>query len=61
LGLGGAQAIFGVKPDLTVFGKCITGGYPMAGALADGGCDDAPFGRIGGTGERAYRGWNPVC
>ncbi len=32
LGLGGAQGYFNVKPDLTVFGKCITGGYPMAGA-----------------------------
>ena len=31
LGLGGAQGYFGVKPDLTVFGKCISGGYPMAG------------------------------
>ena len=33
LGLGGAQGYFGVKPDLTVFGKCITGGYPMAGGV----------------------------
>ena len=31
--MGGAQGYFGVKPDLTVFGKCITGGYPMAGGL----------------------------
>ena len=29
LGMGSAQGYFGVKPDLTVFGKCITGGYPM--------------------------------
>ena len=33
VGLGGAQGFFGVKPDLTVFGKCITGGYPMAGGV----------------------------
>ena len=33
LGLGGAQGYFGVKPDLTVFGKCMTGGYPMAGGV----------------------------
>jgi glutamate-1-semialdehyde 2,1-aminomutase len=31
LGMGGAQGYFGVRPDLTIFGKCITGGYPMAG------------------------------
>jgi glutamate-1-semialdehyde 2,1-aminomutase len=33
VGLKGAQGYFGVKPDLTVFGKCISGGYPMAGAV----------------------------
>lgn len=58
LGLGGAQGYFGVRPDLTIFGKCITGGYPMAGAV--GGRRDvlASFaGGIGGkSGERAYVG-----
>ena len=57
LGMGGAQGYFGVKPDLTVFGKCITGGYPMAGAL--GGRRDVMMrlsAGIGGTGERAYVG-----
>ena len=57
LGMGGAQAVFGVKPDLTVFGKCITGGYPMAGGL--GGRRDVMLhlsAGIGGTGERAYVG-----
>jgi glutamate-1-semialdehyde 2,1-aminomutase len=57
MGLGGAQGYFGVKPDLTVFGKCITGGYPMAGAL--GGRKDVMqhlSAGIGGTGERAYVG-----
>jgi glutamate-1-semialdehyde aminotransferase len=58
LGLGGAQGYFGVKPDLTVFGKCISGGYPMAGGV--GGRADVMMSfasGIGGkTGERAYIG-----
>jgi glutamate-1-semialdehyde 2,1-aminomutase len=58
LGLGGAQGFFGVKPDLTVFGKCISGGYPMAGGV--GGRADVIMSfaaGIGGkTGERAYIG-----
>jgi len=57
LGLGGAQGYFNVKPDLTVFGKCITGGYPMAGGV--GGRADVIMrfaAGIGGTGERAYVG-----
>jgi len=33
MGLGGAQGYFNVKPDITVFGKAITGGYPAAGAI----------------------------
>jgi len=57
LGLGGAQGYFGVKPDLTIFGKCVTGGYPMAGGV--GGRRDVLMrfaAGIGGTGERAYIG-----
>lgn len=57
VGLGGAQGYFGVKPDLTIFGKCITGGYPMAGGV--GGRADVIMrfaAGIGGTGERAYIG-----
>ena len=58
LGLGGAQGYFGVRPDLTVFGKCITGGYPMAGGV--GGRRDVMLSfasGIGGkSGERAYIG-----
>lgn len=57
LGLGGAQGYFGVNPDLTVFGKCITGGYPMAGGV--GGRREVIMtfaAGIGGTGERAYVG-----
>lgn len=33
LGMGGAQGFFGVRPDLTIFGKCIAGGYPAAGGV----------------------------
>lgn len=57
LGMGGAQGYFGVKPDLTIFGKCVTGGYPMAGGV--GGRADVIqrfAAGIGGTGERAYVG-----
>jgi len=57
VGLGGAQGYFGVNPDLTVFGKCITGGYPMAGGV--GGRADVIMrfaAGIGGIGERAYIG-----
>jgi len=57
LGMGGAQGYFGVKPDLTVFGKCISGGYPMAGGVGGRGEVMACFAAgIGGTGERAYVG-----
>ena len=33
IGMGGAQEYFNVMPDLTVFGKVISGGYPSAGGL----------------------------
>jgi glutamate-1-semialdehyde 2,1-aminomutase len=33
IGLDGAQGLFGVSPDLTVFGKVVAGGYPGAGGL----------------------------
>ena len=57
LGMGGAQGYFGVKPDLTIFGKCVTGGYPMAGGV--GGRADVIqcfAAGVEGTGERAYVG-----
>jgi len=57
LGMGCAQGYFGVRPDLTVFGKCVTGGYPMAGGV--GGRADLVrtfAAGIGGAGERAYVG-----
>ena len=33
LGVSGAQGYFNVLPDLTVFGKVVSGGYPAAGGL----------------------------
>jgi glutamate-1-semialdehyde 2,1-aminomutase len=57
MGMGGAQGYFNIKPDLTIFGKCITGGYPMAGGV--GGRADVIMrfaAGIGGSGERAYIG-----
>lgn len=33
LGMGGAQGYFNVKPDITVFGKIVSGGYPAAGGV----------------------------
>lgn len=33
IGLEGAQGYFGVRPDLTTFGKIVAGGYPSAGGL----------------------------
>lgn len=57
VGLGGAQGYFGVKPDLTIFGKCITGGYPMAGGVGGKAEVIRCFAAgIGGIGERAYIG-----
>ena len=59
MGLGGAQGYFDVRPDLTVFGKCVAGGYPAAGGLggrrdimstlAAGIGSDKPRVMVGGT------------
>jgi len=57
VGPGGAQAYFGVRPDITVLGKCLAGGYPMAGAI--GGRRDVMMmlvGGIGTTSKRAFVG-----
>jgi glutamate-1-semialdehyde 2,1-aminomutase len=57
VGMGGAQGYFGIKPDITVLGKCLTGGYPMAGAI--GGRRDIMMmlvGGIGTTSKRAFVG-----
>lgn len=53
MGMGGAQGYFKVKPDLTVFGKCLTGGYPMAGGI--GGRKDVMMGLAGGIGSTSKR------
>ncbi|MDR1580568.1 MAG: aminotransferase class III-fold pyridoxal phosphate-dependent enzyme [Synergistaceae bacterium] len=33
IGMSGAQGYFGTKPDITVFGKIIAGGFPSAGGV----------------------------
>ena len=33
VGMSGAQGYFNVKPDLTIFGKVVAGGYPSAGGI----------------------------
>lgn len=53
VGLGGAQAYFGVTPDITVLGKCLTGGYPMAGAI--GGRKEIMMSLVGGIGTTSRR------
>ncbi len=57
VGLKGAQGYFGIEPDLTIFGKCIAGGYPAAGGL--GGRRDIMSRLAAGVGAgepRAYVG-----
>jgi glutamate-1-semialdehyde 2,1-aminomutase len=60
LGLGGAQGLYGVRPDLTCIGKTLGGGLPIAafGGRADIMAHLAPDGSVfqGGT----FSG-NPVC
>lgn len=57
LGLGGAQGYYDVAPDLTVFGKCVAGGYPAAGGV--GGRREVMAAYTGGltaVGKRAFVG-----
>jgi glutamate-1-semialdehyde 2,1-aminomutase len=48
VGRGGAQGRFGVRPDLTVLGKIVGGGLPLAafGGRADVMAELAPAGRV---------------
>ena len=57
LGLGGAQGYFGVRPDLTVFGKCVAGGYPAAGGVGGSAEVMSVFaGGLTAAGTRAFVG-----
>jgi glutamate-1-semialdehyde 2,1-aminomutase len=60
MGLGGAQGVLGVKPDLTTLGKALMGGWPSCGAVCgsaevmETACtgvipDGRPFAYIAGT------------
>jgi glutamate-1-semialdehyde 2,1-aminomutase len=53
IGMSGAQGYFGVTPDLTVFGKAVTGGYPSAGGL--GGKRELMALLAGGIGGKAIK------
>ena len=57
IGPGGAAGYFDIKPDLTVFGKIVSGGYPSAGGV--GGGDEvmsAVAAGVKATVKRAYSG-----
>lgn len=57
LGMGGAQGYFNVKPDITIFGKIVAGGYPGAGGV--GGSREIMSclaSGVEGTKKRAYVG-----
>ncbi|MFZ1987363.1 MAG: aminotransferase class III-fold pyridoxal phosphate-dependent enzyme, partial [Desulfatitalea sp.] len=54
LDMGGAQKLFGIKPDITVLGKIIAHGYPSAGAVA--GRKDVMSVCQGSLGEKIYIG-----
>jgi len=57
IGVTGAQGYYNVTPDLTVFGKAVTGGYPSAGGL--GGLDKHMAyltAGLGGTKKKAMVG-----
>ena len=57
VGIGGAQGLFGVKPDLTIFGKIVAGGYPAAGGIG-GRADvvDLLAAGVAGGAKKAYVG-----
>jgi len=60
MGLGGAQAVLGVKPDITTLGKALMGGWPSCGAVCGSAAvmetatagvipDGRPFAYLAGT------------
>jgi glutamate-1-semialdehyde 2,1-aminomutase len=53
IGMSGAQGYFNIVPDLTVFGKAVTGGYPSAGGL--GGKREYMEMLAGGVGGKAIK------
>lgn len=57
VGIGGAQGLFNVKPDLTIFGKIVAGGYPAAGGIG-GRADvvDLLAAGVAGGAKKAYVG-----
>jgi len=57
VGPGGAQGYLNVRPDLTVFGKIVSGGFPMAGGVG-GRADvmDSIAAGVAGGAKRAYVG-----
>ena len=73
VGLGGAQALYGVKPDLTTLSKVIGGGLPVGAQPADT-CRimDLParrpgvsrrhaFRQSGGPAAAAWRRWKQIA
>jgi glutamate-1-semialdehyde 2,1-aminomutase len=60
LGTGGAQALFGIQPDITVFGKIIGGGMPVG---AFGGRTDVMrhLAPLGGVYQAGTLSGNPVA
>ena len=63
LGLGGAQAYFGVTPDLSVFGKAMASGYPIAffGGKRRFTADDKPLMDLVADGTVIHAGTMNAC
>lgn len=53
--LSGAQGYFDVKPDLTIFGKIVAGGYPAAGGV--GGKKEYASIMAAGLGNKGHRAY----
>ena len=57
IGMSGAQGYFDVKPDLTIFGKIVAGGYPAAGGIGGRAdlMDGLAAGLAGGKGSKIVK------